>query len=487
MAKTPARSSSPSNPPDTTKFDALGALEMLASFVKERSASKDIASDFGAFERNLHARVMAVEREILATEFAKADVHTEAIEVGGVVYRHVVRCEDDYFTAAGPVRVMRSLYKDRTREDSVSICPMELRLGIVEARWTPQAAQLATWIVAQMVPAQAEELLRRVGNMAPSKSSLDRLPKQLLGASEDDREAFEAALRKDEIVPAETATVAVSLDGVLAPMKDGEAAQKRAKTASRGKIAKGPAGYREVGCGAISFYDKEGELLRVIRMARMPESKKPTLKAILEAELEPILRQRPDIRVVKVADGAKDNWDFLTQLLPRGIEVLDFYHAAEHLAAALASVYGDGSVATRRHFDLKRHTLRHDKDGVGAIIRALAALAKKHPDNERVSRALGYFRVNRNRMRYAEVAAQNMPIGSGVIEASCKTLVAQRLKLSGMRWGMEGGQAILNLRAWHQSDRFDRAWALIAAQYKAEVTVIANVINLSDARNKARQ
>lgn len=168
-------------------------------------------------------------------------------------------------------------------------------------------------------------------------------------------------------------------------------------------------------------------------------------------------------------------------------EVLDFYHAAEHLSAAMNAAFGEGSVDARQHFDLKRYALRHQKDGVDVIIRALAALAKKHPNKERVAKVLAYFRSNRKRMRYADVAAQNLPIGSGVVEAACKTLVGQRLKLSGMRWGIEGGQAILNFRGWHQSDRFDAAWALIAAQYKAEVTTIANVVNLSEARKKARQ
>jgi len=64
--------------------------------------------------------------------------------------------------------------------------------------------------------------------------------------------------------------------------------------------------------------------------------------------------------------------------------------------------------------------------------------------------------------------------GSGIVEAACKTLVAQRLKLSGMRWG-RGAQAILTARGWDQSERFDEAWALLAAHYQVEVHVLANV------------
>ncbi len=455
------------------------ALDALAAFVTERRTKGGVPKDFGAFERDLHARVMAVEREILAEELAAADLDAAAIEVGGVVYRRVVRCEDTYITAAGDVRVERSLYKDRTNDKAVAICPMELRLGIIGARWTPLAAEGAMWLVSQMTPKSAAELLARVGNMTPSKSSLDRLPKQLVGVWEDEREQFEGALRKGEMVPADTAVVAVSLDGVLAPMNDGERIEKRADTAAEGKLTRGPAGYREVGVGTVSMYSSDGDLLRVIRMARMPEAKKETLKKMLQDELSAVLAKRSDLRLVKLADGAKDNWTFLADALPPGDEILDFFHAAEHLSAALGSAYGDGTVEARRHFELKRHILRHEDKGVESVIRSLARLAKKYPRREAIAKCVEYFRANQSRMHYAVAARANLPIGSGIVEAACKTLVSQRLKLSGMRWSAEGGQAVLNPRAWHQSDRFDQAWALIAAKYKAEVTTIANVIPIS--------
>lgn len=454
------------------------ALDSLVAFVSERRTKGEIPKDFGAFERDLHTRVMAVEREILASELSAADVDTAAIEVGGVVYRRVVRCEDTYVTAAGDVRVERTLYKDRRDDSAVAICPMELRLGIIGARWTPLAAQQAVWLVSQMTPGAAAELLTRVGNMTPSKSSLDRLPKQLAEVWEDDREAFEAALRKGELVPKDAVVVAVSLDGVLAPMKDGERTEKRDEAAANGKLTRGPAGYREVGVGTVSTYSSDGDLLSVTRVARMPEARKEVLKSMLMDELNAVFAQRPDLRLVKLADGAKDNWTFLSDALPQGVEILDFYHAAEHLSAALGAAYGEGSVQARRELELKRHILRHEEHGVDSVIRSLDRLAKTHPRSTVITRCRDYFRANRHRMGYAKAAADNLPIGSGIVEAACKTLVAQRLKLSGMRWTHEGGQAVLTPRAWHQSNRFDQAWALIAAKYRVEVTTIANIVEL---------
>src|SRR5450432_3022091 len=88
----------------------------------------------------------------------------------------------------------------------------------------------------------------------------------------------------------------------------------------------------------------------------------------------------------------------------------------------------------------------------------------KHPRKEVVTRELGYFRKHKKRMNYAELKAQGFMIGSGVVEAACKTLVTQRLKQSGMRWSVHGAQAILTPRGWDQSERFDKAWALVAVR-----------------------
>ncbi len=105
-------------------------------------------------------------------------------------------------------------------------------------------------------------------------------------------------------------------------------------------------------------------------------------------------------------------------------------------------------------------------------------LRTRYPDEERIAQVLGYFRGNRHRMGYAEAKARGLPIGSGVVEAACKTLVTERLKRSGMRWGLPGGQAILTLRSLVQSQRFDHAWPVLAETYRADVACPDNVVPL---------
>jgi len=438
--------------------------------------------DLLGFEKRLHAKVMELEREIVKEELELADLNVPAIVIEGQVYRQVLRAEEAYQTASGEVRVMRSLYKDRSDPGTRAVVPMEYRLGLVEGRWTPLAAQEAAWVVAQVTPKVAGELFTRMGNMSPSRSSLDRLPKQLSKRWEEQRAAFEEELHMLEVVPDYAALVAVSLDGVLTPMKDEEGPEKRAEAEAQGKQASGPSGYQEVGCGTITFYDEGGNLLRGVRIARMPEAGKATLKTMLLGELGKVLAERPDLQLVALADGAKDNWTFLQDKVAsrvrKSVCILDFFHAAAHLSDAFGAAYGEGSVKARANFDKQRRILLEDPRGVDKVIRCVAHLCTSHPRSKRLKQVLGYLKENRHRMQYAECTELGLPIGSGVVESACKTLVTQRMKNSGMRWTQEGGQAILTMRSWCQSDRFDRAWALLAATYQVDVDVIAPVIEI---------
>ena len=197
---------------------------------------------------------------------------------------------------------------------------------------------------------------------------------------------------------------------------------------------------------------------------------------MLSSELDTALGRRPDLQVVTVADGAHDNWRYLDALAPEATAVVDFYHAAEQLKSALDARYGDNDAKGRAQFHKLRHILLDDPGGVEKVIRALAYQYKRFPRRKRIGEVLRYFRRHRHRMRYAQTQARHLPVGSGVVEAVCKTLVTQRLKRSGMRWRHAGGQAILTLRALVQSARFDQAWTLLSETYRHEVIAPDNVV-----------
>jgi hypothetical protein len=455
-------------------------LDGVRKFLEDHAmVGKTGAREFYEFEKALHARLMEAEREIIGSVMSASDVDADAIEIEGRVHRRVLRSAQTYMTACGPVSIERWLYKDRRDPTAHALAALDLRLGIVEGFWTTRAAEQASWVVTQMTPQKAEDLLARVGNMEPSKSSLDRLPKALGERWEAEREKYEQVLREAIVVPEETHSVAVSIDGVLAPIDGGESpTQVRAEAAAEGRLSKGPAGYREMGCATLSFCDAKGDLISAIRFGRGPEPKKLALKDTLRRDLAHILAQHPHLRLAKITDAGGDNWEY-TATLPPGPEILDFFHATEHLGAAIAAVHGDGTLATRHTFEFLRERLLMEDRGVQAVIAALVRLQRKHPRLTKIAKVLAYFRKNKHRMRYAEWKRDGFMIGSGVVEAACKTLVAQRLKLSGMRWGTHGAQAILTMRGWDQSERFDEAWALVAATYQREVHVLANVVDIT--------
>jgi hypothetical protein len=457
-----------SHKPDLRQSPVFRRLEQFVTEVQSQPAGS--LGSFAHFELAVRGLLMGLGCEILAEELARYDVTVPEIVVEDVTYRRALRSSQTYMSALGPVSLERQLYCPRGGNGR-AICPLEERIGMVGGFWTPRAAYEAARLVAEVTPGEAEGLLREISGMSPSKTSLDRLPKTLSAVWEGKREEFEVALRESEAVPKEAVTLSVSLDGVLAPMRDGDRAAKRSQAA---KQPKGPAGYREVGCATVSFYDAEGERLSTLRWARMPEAKKTTLCHQIEAELSSILRTRPDLRVIKLADGAVGNWEFLDGLSLPGRKVsslVDFFHACEHLKRALDAAYGEGSVESGAAFEKYRLILKHSDQGVGSVIRMLAHLRKRHRGRAVICRELGYFRNQRHRMAYAKCVRKHLPIGSGVVEAACKTLVAQRMKRSGMRWLQSGGQAILTLRSLTQSGRWERGWTMLADSFRTKVYV----------------
>ena len=457
--------------------------ERLRQFIRQRREHwKAGAPDFETFEGELHAQLMELERELVATELRRYDVDAEAIEVGGVRYRQVLTSPETYLSAAGPVRVERRLYRP-AGHNAPSVCPLELRAGLIAGHWTPRAARLGAFVVAQLTPGETETLFEELGAMQPSRSALDRLPRDLSQRWEARRVEWEDALRSQESIPAGAATMALSVDGVLAPMK-AEASQRQAKQTEAGKHASGPAGYREVGCGTVSVYDHQGERLQTIRVARMPERNKLTVQAQLRAELAALLAGGPDLRLVFLADGARGNWTLLTEIAqslgipPSAYHVIvDFFHACDHLKQGCDAIWGEGTSRGQAEFVRLKTLLKEDERGAEHIRRVFKYQSTRLTGNrrQRLQAERTYFRNQKPRMAYAEYQRHQLPIASGVVEAACKTLVTQRLKRSGMAWSPAGGQAILTLRSLIQSDRWSRAWAWLAADFRQPVMTLTNV------------
>jgi hypothetical protein len=205
-----------------------------------------------------------------------------------------------------------------------------------------------------------------------------------------------------------------------------------------------------------------------------------TLSQQLQAEAHAIRGARPDLRRVYRADGADTNRELLAEVERavggnpnESLQIVDFYHACEHLKQGCDAIWGESTVRSQAEFARLRVLLQEAEDGADRIIRALRHHAgrARGARRKRIRAALTYFRNQRGRMHYAAYQRQHLPIASGVMEAACKTLVTQRLKGSGMAWAMAGGQAILTLRSLLQSARWAQAWPLLAADFRQSVVI----------------
>jgi hypothetical protein len=151
-------------------------------------------------------------------------------------------------------------------------------------------------------------------------------------------------------------------------------------------------------------------------------------------------------QIIVLGDGAVWIWFMFARLFPGAIQILDFYHACEHLAKVADAIYGKDTDLSRQ-WQKARHVELKDNQ-VGAVVGAIAAW-QPHTEAHREIRRIemGYFTDNAERMRYKTYLEKGYHIGSGVVEATCKHVVAQRLDQAGMHWRTATAEAIVALRA----------------------------------------
>lgn len=448
----------------------------LSDFLIAHGNCSSPKGTFEEYERQLSRQMRKLESEIAEQQLARYDVDADRVTVDGVEFRKCLSQEPKtYRSASGSVTVRRNLY--RPKGGGKSICPLELRAGIVGGLFTPVLASQVLYMMGLMTSSDAEKLFEVMEIPGPSSSSCDRLPKVFNKVWEKHRESWETALRCRETVPVEASVLAASLDGVMIPDKDAQAEAKRQRAEAErnnkpSKLKSGPAGFKEVGCGTVTLYDEEGERLETVCYGRAPEYKKKTLTEQLDAEVESILAARPDLHLVAIADGAEENWRYFDRPAWKdAIKIVDFWHACEHIQAGLQTYYGANSVSGRAEFGRLRVLLRDKNNGVEYVLKSFRSIYRKLRSKARrkeLQKELTYFENQRERMDYAEYQKLGFPIGSGVVEAACKTLAVQRLKRSGMSW-RHGKQGILSIRSLQQSLRWWRAWDLLANDFRKDV------------------
>ena len=164
------------------------------------------------------------------------------------------------------------------------------------------------------------------------------------------------------------------------------------------------------------------------------------------------------LRNVVIGDGAEWIWNLVALHFPDAIQIVDLYHARQHLWEVARKLYLHDEGKQKAWMKIYQEGLL-DEGKIEELVGALRSSASDHPEvAEKLRTEADYFERNTERMRYPQFRSQHLFVGSGVIEAGCKTVVAARLKRSGMFWTVQGANAILALRCCHLNGEFEHYW-----------------------------
>lgn len=361
-----------------------------------------------------------------ATELAlqSYDADGRPIEVGGRKLTSRTRSNKSYQTPFGSIDVTRHVYQ--SSKGGRIYCPLDEKARIIH-RSTPRFAKMLSNKYARMNAQEScADMLENHGRKV-TLSFLQNVADAVGSIAQASFESWSYNVPEDiEGV----SLIGMSLDGAMLLTRED--------------------GYRETMVASISLYDGDGERLHSIYFGASPEYGKESFKSRFDTEAKRVKERYPDAICLGIADGAKDNWPLLERYTD--YQLIDFYHATEYLAQASYAAFPQktGKPDRKKWMDEYCHILKHEPDGVDIVLTELKRVKRKHNLSEEVKKnvisGITYFTNNRPRMNYSDHVKQSWPIGSGVTEAACKTLIKQRFGRSGMRWKDAGIKTVLSLR-----------------------------------------
>jgi hypothetical protein len=300
---------------------------------------------------------------------------------------------------------------------------------------------------------ESSALLHELAGVEVSTSQVERAAEALgTEIGTDERRCVE---RVGEVAP----TMYLGMDGSGVPMRKSEVAGRA------GKQSDGSAKTREaklVTMWTAESRDEEGKPVRdagsitysaAIESAAALDTS-PDRSDFAERVLREATRrgftQAP--RCVVLGDGSAWIWNTATELFPQAIQILDRFHAKEHLSKVGKLIYTDSQQGKNW---IQR---RYDELDEGRLKSLLKALDRHAAQHEEARECAQYFRNNRNRIRYPELHQQGFCTSTGVVEAGCKVVIGTRLKRAGMHWTVYGANAIIALRCSKLSGRYEDFW-----------------------------
>jgi hypothetical protein len=445
-----------------------------ATIAARRSGRGDHAMDYGEVEVTIAERTAAIERAAHTKILSSLDVDAPRVRIGGEMYTRIGREPGTYNTMAGPVIVERAVYRQEGVRNAPVVDAITLRTGAIGRGWLPWTAQAMADDVQRGTSREAEAGAKQKGRLPYSRVSFERVAHEVGKLWVRSHADIEDLLAQRFELPEAAHSVSASLDRVSLPMEE---PAKKPRGRPRKDAPKRPVerNFRMAYCGSLTIHGEDGKALHTLRYGCMPQGDPNLLCAQMANEVYRWTEKRGDLRIKLLADGAPEMWNLLeSNFLPevfgtveRGV---DFYHLIEKLSPAAKLIFGDdaGKPELRRW----RRLLRRSSTAAATILEELRESGREN--NRRngqkpVHEAITYLENHAERMDYAAAIRQGLPIGSGNVEATCKTLVEIRMKRAGSRWKTETGEHILRLRALALSDRWEPGMSELHARRRTAV------------------
>lgn len=444
--------------------------QKLNDFCQNRDFTKltpEIAEEFSeALRTGLSAVGVAAYKAFIESY----DEQDNTILKDGTAYRFKQVSQKDYLTPFGETTMDRRLYQSDT--NGSSYVPLDEKWGMQGQYATREVRESILYSVALMTPEETACLFGKCALFHPSATAIKHMVSGTGEVIEEQKEALERRIQNDEQAPEGTETVVFSLDGVNVLLA--ERGERKGRKAQRPKISESEStktAYRNAMVGSISFYKtEEGQPKRLASRytARMPETKFLTFRKQFEQEVEACYAQiAPGARRMVITDAHPTLEKYIrhNDLLKDCDILIDFYHAMDHLSLAAELIFGKSSNAASKWFKKWRQLLLHQEHSVNGLYRSMKyyLTSLKGTRHEDLRKEMNYFKKQKAKMNYAYYRNNGLPIGSGPVEAACKSIVKTRLCRSGMRWSRLGGQNILNLRTYVKSGRWESFWKHLQA------------------------
>lgn len=427
------------------------------------------AVDYAQVESAVSEEAGGIERAAHRAILQSLDIEAPTVVIGGIRYNRVGRCEAPYHTMAGSVSIERSLYRQSGQRGGQPggkvVDPVSLRAGVVGDGWLPRTARTMAHGVQQGTSREAQATAAEYGRLPYSRSSFERVAHLVGALSVADHRDIEDALIDAYEVPAEARSVSVSLDRVSVPMEEPRARPvgRPKKGAPKKPVARN---FRMAYCGTVTVHDENGVALHTIRYGSMPEGDVIGLRDRLVADVFTLVNKGPSLKIQLLCDGAPEMWNLLEEAFTEekfgeGIHhLVDLYHLTEKLGAAVWVIAGPAAAGNKLG-QWKLELLNRGRAAKDILEELIASgmdegVGQDHP----VHAAITYLQSHSedaDRMNYARARRLGLPLGSGNVEATCKSLFETRLKRCGSRWKKDSGQHIVQLRALALSDRWGPA------------------------------